>query len=464
MENENGYGYPNSNRDNREDTSGINPKELLLKYLQYSWLFALCIVLSLGVAWLYLRYTKPMYSVSSTLLIRSDNERGNGSITSQDMFSDIGLFQSATNKQNEMLILGSRTLMERVVKTLGLQKRYSVIANVKTTDVYPEYPLELVILELKDSTKGFSLHLNISKDWRTFKLGEGKQEYVIGQEFSLPIGVFKLVPKEKSSYRELEYREFIVQYMPLMNAGTYYKRGLSVSPANDMSNVLSLSYIHDNPVLAASILNHLMDQYNSAAIEDKNEMNRKILNFINDRLSLVESQLDSVENNLQLFRINRDVINLQTQSELYFSNVNTLSTNLQSLQLQLQVAELIEQYLNQPQNKLSLVPSTLGLTDPTLVQLISAYNQLVRDRLIQLQTGATLTNPIVKNIELNIEEARVKMLQNLVNIKEVYKTNIKNLTAESNAIRKQITSIPEKEKLSTEKARQQDIKRNLTCT
>ena len=48
MENENGYGYPNSNRDNREDTSGINPKELLLKYLQYSWLFALCIVLSLG--------------------------------------------------------------------------------------------------------------------------------------------------------------------------------------------------------------------------------------------------------------------------------------------------------------------------------------------------------------------------------------------------------------------------------
>src|SRR5688500_16669299 len=149
MENENGYTYLNSNK--QEDLSGINPKEFVLKYLHYSWLFAICILLSLVGGWLYLRYTKPLYNVSSTLLIRSDNERGGGSISSQDMFSDIGLFQSTTNKQNEMLILGSRTMMERVVKNLGLQKKYSVVANVKTTDIYPDYPLELVINHLRDS-------------------------------------------------------------------------------------------------------------------------------------------------------------------------------------------------------------------------------------------------------------------------------------------------------------------------
>lgn len=461
MENENGYAYSSNNNTGKDEISSINPKELLLKYLQYSWLFVLCIVLSLVVGWLYLRYTKPMYSVNSTLLIRNDNERGNGGMSSQDMFSDIGLFQSATNKQNEILILSSRTLMERVVKTLNLQKKYSVVANVKTTDIYPDFPLELVILEVKDSSKAFSLNLRVSKDWRTFRLGEGKTEYVVGQEFTLPTGRFKMLPRENSSYRQLEYREFVVQYLPLMTAGNYYKKGLNVSPANDMSNVLSLSYVHENPVLAASILNHLMDEYNSAAIEDKNEMNRKILNFISDRLALVESQLDSVENNLQLFRASRDVINLQAQSDLYFNNINTLNGNLQNLQLQLQIAELLEQYLSQPQTKLALVPSTLGLTDPTLVQLITAYNQLVRDRIVQLQTGATVNNPVVKNIEQNIEEARVKMLLNLTNIKEVFRSSIKNLTAESNTIRKQITSIPEKEKLSTEKARQQEIKRNL---
>jgi capsular exopolysaccharide synthesis family protein len=457
MENENGYAYPSNKQD---DASGINPKEFLLKYLHYSWLFALCIILSMVGAWLYLRYTKPMYSVNSTLLIRNDNERGNGNITSQDMFSDIGLFQSTTNKQNEILILGSRTLMERVVKSLGLQKRYSVIANVKTTDIYPDYPFELVVSHLRDSTKAFSLHIHVNNDWRTFKIGKNEKDYNVGEEIELPQATFKLVPHE-SSYNQLEYREFVLQWLPLMDAANYYKRGLNVSPANDLSNVLSLSYIHENPILASKILNQLMNEYNEAAIEDKNEMNRKILTFISDRLSLVENQLDSVEGNLQRFRTSRDIINLPVQSELYFNNINNVNENVRQQEVQLQVVGLLEDYVNQPQNRLSLVPSTLGLTDPTLIQLVTAYNELVRNRLVELQTGATESNPVVRNLEQNIETARVKMLQNLANIKEVYRNNIKILNAQNSSLKKQITSIPEKERQGSEKARQQEVKKNL---
>jgi tyrosine-protein kinase Etk/Wzc len=457
MENENGYPYVSNKQD---DQSGINPKELLLKYIHYSWLFAICIMIGLAGAWLYLRYTKPKYSVSSTLLIRNDNERGGGGMSSQDMFSDIGLFQSTTNKQNEMLILSSRTMMERVVKSIGLQKKYSVIANVKTTDIYPDYPLELAVLDLADSTKPFSLHIHVSKDWSTYTIGESKQQYAVGQEVAMPQATFRLVARP-SSYRDLEYREFILQWLPLTDAANYYTRGLIVNPANDLSNVLSLSYVHENPILASGILNELMKQYNEAGIEDKNEMNRKILSFINDRLYLVENQLDSVEGNLQRFRSSRDIINLPVQSEMYFSNINQLTEDVRQQEVQLRVVALLEDYISKPENKLALVPSTLGLSDPTLVELVAGYNKLVRDRLSELQTGATLNNPIVKNIEQNIEEARVKMLQNLTNIKQVYVNNIRAINEQNSAIKKQITSIPEKERQGTEKARQQEIKKNL---
>jgi capsular exopolysaccharide synthesis family protein len=457
MENENGYPYLSNKQ---EDASGINPKEFLLKYLHYSWLFAICILLSMMGAWLYLRYTKPIYSVSSTLLIRNDNERGGGGMNSQDMFSDIGLFQSTTNKQNEMLILGSRTMMERVVKDLGLQKKYAVIANVKTTDIYPDYPFELAVSHLRDSTKPFSLHIKVSNDWSTFRIGESKEDYAVGQEIVLPQATFRLVA-HPSSYRDLEYREFILQWLPLLDAANYYTRSLIVNPANDLSNVLSLSYVHENPILAAGILNELMNQYNEAAIEDKNEMNRKILTFINDRLFLVANQLDSVEGNLQRFRTSRDIIDLPVQSEMYFSNINQLNENVRQQEVQLQIVGLLEQYISQPENRLSLVPSTLGLTDPTLIELVAGYNKLVRDRLAEIQTGATLNNPIVKNLEASIEEARLKMLQNLSNIKKVYVNNIRMLDEQSGSLKKQINSIPEKERQGTEKARQQEIKKNL---
>ena len=457
MQNENGYPYLTNKQ---EDHSGINPKEFLLKYLHYSWLFAICILLGLIGAWLYLRYTKPMYNVSSTLLIRNDNERRGGAISSQDMFSDMGLFQSTTNKQNEMLILSSRTMMERVVKNMGLQKKYSVIANVKTTDIYPDYPLELIVLHLADSSQPFSVHVHVSKDWSTFTIGESKQQYAVGQDIVLPRATFRIEPRP-SSYRDLEYREFVLQWLPLMSAANYYKSGLVVNSANELSNVLSLSYVHENPLLASGILNELMKQYNEAGIEDKNEMNRKILTFINDRLYLVENQLDSVEGNLQRFRTSRDIINMPVQSELYFSNLNQLTENIRQQEIQLRVAALLEDYISKPENKLALVPSTLGLTDQTLIELVAAYNKLVRDRLAEIQTGATINNPIVKNVEQNIEEARVKMLQNLTNIKQVYVNNIRALNEQNNSLKKQITSIPEKEAQATEKARQQEIKRNL---
>jgi hypothetical protein len=43
-----------------------------------------------------------------------------------------------------------------------------------------------------------------------------------------------------------------------------------------------------------------------------------------------------------------------------------------------QIVGLLEQYLSQPENRLALVPSTLGLTDPTRIELVAGYNRLVR--------------------------------------------------------------------------------------
>src|SRR4051812_5625266 len=96
--------YYNGNLNVNDENNSVNAKELLLKYAHHSWLFVLTLGLSLTVAWLYLRYTKPVYSVSSTLLIRNDNATRGSGANSQDMFSDLALFQSSTNKQNEMLI------------------------------------------------------------------------------------------------------------------------------------------------------------------------------------------------------------------------------------------------------------------------------------------------------------------------------------------------------------------------
>ena len=219
----------NGDLDSEEGQGSINAKEILLKYLHYSWLFAVAVGLALTLAWLYMRYTKPVYSVSSTLLIRNDNQNrgsGNSGMNSQDMFSDIALFQSNTNKQNEILILSSRTMMERVVKSLGLQEAFAAVGNVKTTDIYPEQPFELEIISLADSSSSFSFEIHFSPDWKTFRLGDNKKDWVAGQEIQTSLGEFKFRLRESADSR-LSFRDFTVAWMPLRNAATAYMGGLT---------------------------------------------------------------------------------------------------------------------------------------------------------------------------------------------------------------------------------------------
>ncbi len=92
-------------------------------------------------------------------------------------------------------------------------------------------------------------------------------------------GRFKIVLRE-SSYSRLRVSRFYCTLDAVKRRCNHiYEWSLEVKPANDLSNVLKLSFVSENPQLASSILNQLMLQYNNAAIEDKNEINRKILVF-----------------------------------------------------------------------------------------------------------------------------------------------------------------------------------------
>ena len=164
--------------------SNLNIKDIIYKYLHYWWLFVIVVVVALTGAWLYLRYSTPVYSVKSSLLIRSEQGRGAGG-GAEDMFADIALFQSSVNKQNEIEILLSRTMMERVVRSLNLQEDYYVTGNVKQTNIYEESPFDLKIISLKDSSSSFAFNIEITGE-QTFKINNGTSDYYFGQRLELP--------------------------------------------------------------------------------------------------------------------------------------------------------------------------------------------------------------------------------------------------------------------------------------
>ena len=55
------------------------------------------------------------------------------------------------NIQNEIEVLKSRPLMERVVNKLNLRANYFVVGRIRTDNIYTNAPFRLEIKELYDS-------------------------------------------------------------------------------------------------------------------------------------------------------------------------------------------------------------------------------------------------------------------------------------------------------------------------
>ena len=71
----------------------INVKEIIFKYSKY-WYYFLCIFLCLFGAYLYNRYSTPIYSASTTVLIRDDS---NASLGAENLLE--GLDYSVVKKR-----------------------------------------------------------------------------------------------------------------------------------------------------------------------------------------------------------------------------------------------------------------------------------------------------------------------------------------------------------------------------
>ena len=107
-----------TNVSTRQEES-LNIKDLISLYLsKWKW-FVLSLAVCLGVAVLYLLKSPSVYTRTATLLIE-DNDKG-GSISASEMsFADLGLFQSNTNVNNEIIAMSSPALMQDVVRRLHL--------------------------------------------------------------------------------------------------------------------------------------------------------------------------------------------------------------------------------------------------------------------------------------------------------------------------------------------------------
>ena len=138
----------------------FNLKEELSKYLiRWPW-FVLSVLFLVTIAFAYLRYSNPVYSIDASILIKDNKKSG----ISPDLaaFADLGILGgSANNPENEIEILKSRKIIGTVVDSLNLKVSYFLNGRIRNREIYNESPFELKIIKFKNVEKSVDTIINI---------------------------------------------------------------------------------------------------------------------------------------------------------------------------------------------------------------------------------------------------------------------------------------------------------------
>jgi tyrosine-protein kinase Etk/Wzc len=436
--------------------SNLSPREIALRYMHYLPWVILSIALFLIGAFLKIRYTTPIYSVSAKLQVKNQSHyAGSG-----EKFDDIFMMQGASrNLSDEIEIIKSRPMATRVVKSLKMQLQILNKGSIRTSKIYlRDAPFNVHIIQLRDSSVSFNQPITVLND-QQFRLGEDQQVHSFGEILNMPYGKLMLV-RNSNNLRVYASNEFILNYQPAEQRAVAVKSTLNVAQANDFSSVLTLTYLTENIKIGLDIVNQYMEEFEKFSLEEKRSIAVKTLAFIDEQLDTVRAELGGVENSLQQYRERNKIFAPEQQSLMSFSEISESVRELTRQQVKLKVIDYLVSYIGDPNNPYRIVPATLGIDEPLLVQQITEYNKLQLDRETSLKSmGAS--HPALVSMQAGIENLRKDMLENLKNIRETYQLSIRNLEAIAKGAESEIRAIPQKEKQLLEVTRQQSILQEL---
>lgn len=450
---------------NYPETTEPNLREQIVQYLRYWPWFIIAVIVSIGVSFLYLRYATPIYQTQATILIKDEK---NSALSELAAFQDLGLTGTLNQSgfENEMQILKSKSLTERVVNELNLNIRYFSEGNVRDSELFDNIPFKVTVLTASDSlvfpmTPVYILPLSESK----FQLWEEdsgeRQEHTFGERVSLAVGDVLVTPNFiKGVHDDHVYANPIKVSISSVEATVAaYRLSIQVEQITALSSVIQLTLSAPNTRKSEAVLNEVIKQYNQDAMDDRNMVSRNTANFITGRLEIISDELDSVETGKVEFKELNKLTDIAAEGQIFLQSESEFNKRVLEVETQLELVRTMIDYVKNA-NESELLPTNLGIDREGTASSIATYNQIVLER-NRLLSGSTERNPAVVSLNGQIRGLKATVLQGLNNAKISLEIQRSDLGRQEAILGSKISSIPSKEKLFRGINRQQEIKETL---
>lgn len=455
-----------------EDEKPIDYKAILFEYLMYWPWFVACLILCLIGAWGYLRYQTPVYNVNATVLIKQD-DKGKGSASSPlATMQDLGMLSMASNFDNEMEILRSRTLIKKVVNTLGLNIRYAEPRSFGYARPLYKTDTPIKVWMTPEEADRLEAPLNLRLDCTPDGKVKASANYLQhGEETATdktfdrlpgvlvtPVGTLTLNAKDSTGIRE--ERTIQVQIISPTTAAKMCQGNLSAEPTSKQTTIVKLNYNDSHVGRGLDFLTTLVALYNADANDDKNEVASRTAEFIDERISIINHELGTTENELASYKQKAGLTDLTSDAQLALQGNAEYEQKRAENATQLRLVGFLKEYIERPENRMEIIPANIGVSDNGLSTLIGQYNEMLTERKRLLRTSSE-SNPAVVNLDTSLEANRKNILTSVASVLKGLEITRNDLNREATQFANKISNAPQQEKELLSISRQQGIKASL---
>lgn len=430
--------------------------------------FVISLIVCIGIAGLYLLKTPLVYTRTASLLIKQESKGQSLSGDVGTSFSDLGLFQSNTNVNNELVSLQSPAVMYDVVKRLHLEVDYATDGSFYPQVRYGQnLPLTVSFAGLADNeTAALTVEPAQSKGLKLTAFvhnGEKVDGEVIGalnDSLVTPIGKVVIRPAAAFVDWQKSSEPLTVFRSDLSSTVARYSGGLSVALQSENTTIVDLTFKDVCIQRAEDILNTVIAVYNENWIKDKNQIAVSTSMFINDRLGVIESELGHVDENISTFKSENLLPDVQAASQLYMTERSQAQSQILTLNTQLSMARYIRNYLTANSSRNQLLPANSGLESANIESQISEYNtlQLQRNNLV---ANSSEQNPLVVDMDESLRSMRRSIVSSVDNLITTLNTQIHSLEKSDQRATERIAANPSQAKYLLSVERQQKVKESL---
>ncbi len=437
------------------ETQFTDLRTVSARYLYHWPLFLSFIIIALALAAVYLKIAKPVYEVTATILVKD------GKKTPQEKSALQELDQSSSPKiaEAEIEVLKSKKLINKVTNDLQLWVNYKVKNDFQSKDLYKKSPFNIILINNNGALENVNINiLVIDKNSFEFDLdGKAPVNARFDEEVKSNFGSWKLQPKH-----------FINEYLGTQiqitlnepeKVANNFLRLLDARLLDKSAPTIGLFFVDEVPQRGKDVLNNLISAYNEETSSEEKRNTQTTIDFIDNRLASLTGELNDAEKEVEGFRSSQGLTDINSQSKVYLENVQTNDIKLNEVNVQLNVIQGIERYLNSDLNTQN-PPATIGISDPALNSAIEKLAQL-QLRKVSLLATTPEKNPVFEPINRQIETTKSSIRETIRSIKSSLVNTRQELQSFNNRFESSIKDIPSQERQFIGMKRQQAIKENL---